>query len=292
MNSKIAAVEQTAELIRMFAKAIEDTKAKYSDNPVYVQSAVSRAEKQIKKLYIDLFFLLGLPDSNSFEESLSSTFVLYGNEGGDAYVTAKSLHGFLNRLRQSIRAYSPNEELNFSVRAASTGSLHLSFEPMGKDKNKGIEALKAIGETARKLSNTKNLKKSELNEFQIAVASLMPKDKIGIQRMELKGNVLSPQPLKISKNEVKIKVARKIRKVQGEQFQVSGKIVDVNLENMSVIIRTATGGRKRLYFDKTNETKAIDSLKSNFAVVVVAVESQKMQIKKIEIMPDLPPNQN
>lgn len=286
MNSKIAAIEQTAELIRMFAKAVEDTKANFADNPVYVQSAVSRAEKQIKKLYCDLFLLLELPDSNSFEESLSSTFVLYGNEGGDAYVTTKSLHGFLNRLRQSFRAYSPNEELNFLVRAASTGSLHLSFEPMGDDKNKGIEALKAIGETARALSNAKNLKKSELNEFQIAVASLMPKDKIGIQRMEMKGNVLSPQPLNISKNEVKIKIARKIRKVQGEQIQIPGKIVDVNLENMSAIMRTSTGGRKRLFFDQSSKNTVIDSLKSDFVVIIAAVDSKKIVIKKIEIMPD------
>lgn len=274
----------TVELIRKFTAAIESTKKKYADNPVYLQSSISRAEKQIAKLYKDLKFLLGLPEEQSFEDSLSGTVVLYGNEGSDAYVTAKSLNGFLNRLRASIKAFLPDDDLDFLIRAAGTGSIHLSFEPTGKDKDKGLKALQAIGETACRLSAKKSLRKNELSEFELAIARLMPKERIGIQRMEFKGRVLSPKPLSISKNDVKVKSSRQARELPDKQISFSGKIVDVNLEKMGAVIKGINGSKRQFFFEEVDANKVIDGLKNKFSVVHLKKEVNKMKLKNIETM--------
>ncbi|MEW6709399.1 MAG: hypothetical protein AB1403_06185 [Candidatus Riflebacteria bacterium] len=279
-------VKTTIDLIKSFHDAIESTRAKHSDKPLYLQSTINRAEKQIKKLYADLFFLLDLPEQDFVEKSLSSTVVLYGEETGEAFVTIKALDDFVSKFRSAVKAYCEGFELMFCVRAASTGSLHLSFEPAGEQKEKGLRFLEDFGKTAQNLSSKKCLKKTELTEFELAVARLLPQKKTGIQRIEFKGNVLSPGGLSFSRNEIKIKSSRKARKTNSDVFRLSGKVVSVNVESLNAIILTEQG-KKRFFFTNDKKDELIDSLHGNHVVASVIIESSRLVLKKIDLMPIL-----
>ncbi|MFZ2961463.1 MAG: hypothetical protein WA705_31685 [Candidatus Ozemobacteraceae bacterium] len=75
--------------------------------------------------------LMGLSNVGEIEKALPASFVLHGNEEQKGFVTALSMKRYLGDLLNRVRlAVTGDDQPEFIVRAASTGSLRFSLEPI------------------------------------------------------------------------------------------------------------------------------------------------------------------